>query len=371
MFNNQARQGTQDAFLDVLVSMVSDDDTMQYSSIKAMRNSDVFAAVKIISSDIASSDLLAENKETNLTKLINNNPNEYMSAWHYKFSQVANMLLNGNAFSLIERDEKGEPIALHPLLNSKVTIEQSDDGKVHYIHSEDGEKSILDALNVLHFKYFSTDGLTGVSPLYALHDELKLQERGNKLLAGFFKRGVNGSGILKIRKSNLDKKAKEAIRQKFEEANAGDANTMRTVILDEEMDYTPVQINTDILKLVNNNDWNTKQIAKVFGLSTDRLGVEANHSNTIQSNVMYLRNTLTHFLKAIESEINFKLNSPKRLKFSTEWLISEPQQVYENDLKAVRMGVMSVEEMRKKLGLKEKNEDDTFHSPTKESEEIV
>lgn len=370
MFNNQAKQVTTDAFLDVLVSMTSDDDLVQYSSIKAIQNSDVYAAVKIIASDVASSDLLADNKETAITKLINDKPNEYMSAWHYKFSQVANMLLNGNAFSLIERDDQGAPIALHPLLNSNMNIEQLDDATVQYTHSDDSTETILKASDVLHFKYFSTDGLTGISPLYALRDELRLQERGNKLLAGFFKRGVNGSGILKIQKANLDKKAKESIRQKFEEANAGDINALRTIILDAEMDYTPIQINTEILKLVNSNDWNTKQIAKVFGISTDRLGVEANHSNTIQSNVMYLRNTLTHFLKAIESEINFKLDSPKRLKFSTDWLIAEPQQLYENDLKAVEMGVMSIEEMRKKIGLKEKDEGHTFHSP-KESEEIA
>lgn len=368
MFNNQAQQVTTDAFLDVLVSITSDDETTQYSSIKALRNSDVYAAVKIIASDIATSELYAENKGTTITKLINSKPNNYMSAWHYKFSQVANMLLNGNAFSLIERDETGAPVALHALLNGNVSIEQLDDGTVQYIHSDDGEKTVLNASDVLHFKYFSTDGLTGISPLYALRDELKLQERGNKLLAGFFKRGVNGSGILKVRKSNLDKKAKESIRQKFEDANAGDANALRTVILDEEMDYTPIQINTDILKLVNNNDWNTKQIAKVFGLSTDRLGVEANHSNTIQSNVMYLRNTLTHFLKAIESEINFKLDSPKQLKFSTDWLIAEPQQQLENDLRAVELGILTANEMRKKMGLKAIEGGDILR---KESEEIV
>lgn len=351
MFNRQAQQVTTDAFLDVLVSLTSDDESIQYSSIRALRNSDVYAAVKIIASDVASSDLLADTKETAITRLLNNRPNDYMSAWHYKFSQMANMLLNGNAFSLIERDETGAPIALHALLNSNVSIEQLDDGTVQYIHSDDGAETILKASDVLHFKYFSTDGLTGISPLYALRDELKLQERGNKLLAGFFKRGINSNGILKVKKADLDTEAKNNIREKFEQANAGDSNALRTIILDENMDYQQIQVNTDVLKLVNNNDWNTKQIAKVFGLSTDRLGVEANHSNTIQSNVMYLRNTLTHFLKAIESEINFKLGSPKRLKFSVDWLIAEPQQQLENDLKAVELGILTANEMRKKMGL--------------------
>ncbi|WP_380147891.1 phage portal protein [Kurthia populi] len=368
MFNRQAQQVTTDAFLDVLVSLTSDDESIQYSSIRALRNSDVYAAVKIIASDVASSELYADTKETAITKLINNKPNDYMSAWHYKFSQVANMLLNGNAFSLIERDETGAPIALHALLNSNVSIEQLDDGTIQYIHSDDGAEMILKASDVLHFKYFTTDGLTGISPLYALRDELKLQERGNKLLAGFFKRGINSNGILKVHKADLDTEAKNNIREKFEQANAGDSNALRTIILDDNMDYQQIQVNTDVLKLVNNNDWNTKQIAKVFGLSTDRLGVEANHSNTVQSNVMYLRNTLTHFLKAIESEINFKLGSPKPLKFSVDWLIAEPQQQLENDLRAVELGILTANEMRKKMGLEAVEGGDILR---KESEEIA
>lgn len=361
MFNNTAQQVTTDAFLDVLVSMTSTDDTMQYSSIKAMRNSDVYAAVKIIASDVASSDLLAGTKENDISKLFNSKPNSYMSAWHYKFSQVANMLLNGNAFSLIERDEKDNPIAIHPLLNSNMNIEQLDDGTVVYKYSDDGTETILKASEVLHYKYFSTDGLTGISPLYALKYELQQQEKGNNLLTSFFKNGINGSGILKVRKSNLDAKAKEQIRKKFEQANAGESNSSRTIILDEDIDYTPIQVNTEILKLVNSNDWNTKQIAKVFGISTDRLGVEANHSNAVQTNMMYLRNTLIHYLKAIESEINLKLTKTKKVAFNTDWLINaEPQQVWENNIEAVTAGILTVNEARERMGLGKIENGDTL-----------
>lgn len=361
MFNNTAQQVTTDAFLDVLVSMTSTDDTMQYSSIKAMRNSDVYAAVKIIASDVASSDLLAGTKENDISKLFNSKPNSYMSAWHYKFSQVANMLLNGNAFSLIERDDQGAPIAIHPLLNSNMNIEQLDNGTVVYKYSDDGTETILKASEVLHYKYFSTDGLTGISPLYALKYELQQQEKGNNLLTSFFKNGINGSGILKVRKSNLDAKAKEQIRKKFEQANAGESNSSRTIILDEDIDYTPIQVNTEILKLVNSNDWNTKQIAKVFGISTDRLGVEANHSNAVQTNMMYLRNTLIHYLKAIESEINLKLTKTKKVAFNTDWLINaEPQTVWENNIQAVAAGILTVNEARERMGLGKIENGDTL-----------
>lgn len=340
-------QARSEPFLDHVVSMVSDDTTIQYTSTRALRNSDIFAAVKIIASDVASSELMGKGK---IVQLLNDNPNGHTSSWHFFFCMAANVLLNGNAFAEIERDKDGKVIAVHQLTNSSVNVKQLDNGSIIYETSkDDGKRYKLESKDVLHFKYFTTDGLIGLSPLYALTGELKLQDSGNKLLAGFFNRGVNGGGILKVKKSDLDVAAKEAIRKKFDDANGSTDNALKTIVLDETFDYTPVQINTEILKLVNSNDWTTKQIAKVYGLSTDRLGVEASHSNTEQSNRMYLQNTLTHYLKAFESELYNKLETD--ITFNVDRFTSDAQTTLENAVKAVQGSLMTVNEARLKIGL--------------------
>lgn len=76
-----------------------------------------------------------------------------------------------------------------------------------------GDKRRVKSSDILHFKYFTQDGLTGLPPLYALRDELKIQQAGNRTLHNFFTRGVSGSGILKVHKSDLDGSAKNAIRE--------------------------------------------------------------------------------------------------------------------------------------------------------------
>lgn len=59
------------------------------------------------------------------------------------------------------------------------------------------------------------------------------------------------------------------------------------------MDYKQLEVNTDVLKEAKLVDWTTKQIAKAAGLPLDRLGIESEHRNAVQSNVMYLQNTLS------------------------------------------------------------------------------
>ena len=168
--NTQSSTG--DPFLDHVVSIQSDDYTTSYTSANSIRNSDVFTAVKIIASDIASSPLQLikasmPQADDELIKLLNEKPNSEMDGWHFKFALAVNMLLNGNSFAEIKRQDN-KISELHLLPNSSVTVKQADDGKVYYTVGD--SKRHLNNQDVLHFKYFSQDGLTGISPLYALRD---------------------------------------------------------------------------------------------------------------------------------------------------------------------------------------------------------
>lgn len=356
--SKEIKTTTGDPFLDHVVSIQTDDYSTSYSSVKAIRNSDVFTAIKIIASDIASSPIqLVKDSmpqvDDDLVQLLNQRPNKEMDGWHFKFALAANMLLNGNSFAEIKR-EGDKAKALHLLPNSSVTVKQADDGSLIYSVGE--KKRRIASKDILHFKYFTQDGLTGLSPLYALRDEIKIQAAGNKTWFSFFSRGVNGSGILKINKSDLDNKAKKAIREKFEEANGandGD-NALRTIILDDTMDYKTLEINTDVLKLVNSSDWTTKQISKAFGIPSERLGVENVHSSSAQSNLTYIQSTLIHYFNVFISELDNKLKSDvsENFRFNTDRLLeSDPETMVKNILEQVKGSLITINEGRAKMGL--------------------
>ncbi|WP_412766450.1 phage portal protein [Tetragenococcus halophilus] len=329
-------------------------DNQSYSSVGAIRNSDIFTAVSIIASDVASSPLQIlkdglPQKDNKLTELINGQPNEVMDGWHLKFALAVNMLLNGNSFAEIKRDSnKVQAIELLP--NSSVTVTQTDNGELRYNVGD--RKRRIKPEDMLHFKFFTQDGLTGLSPLYALNDEMGIQKTGNKMLKNFFSRGVNGSGILKVNKADLDNEAKKNIREKFEEANGandGD-NTLRTIILDESMDYKTLEINTDVLKLANSKDWTSRQIAAAFRIPVERLGVENTHSNTSQSSLIYVKETLIHYLNCFVSELSNKLG--KNFRFNVDRMLeSDPDTKVKNILEQVQGSLITINEGRSKLGL--------------------
>ncbi|MFW7372878.1 phage portal protein [Vagococcus fluvialis] len=356
--SKEVQNTTGDPYLDHVVSIQSDDYTTNFTSVKAIRNSDVFTAVKIIASDIASSPLQLmkssmPQQDDELIKLLNEKPNSEMDGWHFKFALAVNMLLNGNSFAEIKR--KGNKITeLHLLPNSSVTVTQKDDGSVTY--TVGSKKRKLKNKDVLHFKYFTQDGLTGLSPLYGLRDEMKIQSAGNRTWYNFFSKGVNGSGLLKVNKSDLDGNAKKAIREKFEEANGaqdGD-NALGVIVIDETMEYKTLEINTDVLKLINSSDWTTKQISKCFGIPSERLGVENMHSSSAQSNLMYIQSTLSHYFYVFSSEFNNKLlsDADENFRFNTELLLElDPETKVKNILDQVKGSLITINEGRGKLGL--------------------
>lgn len=353
---------TGEPFLDHVVSMTSNDSTITYTGIKAIQNSDVFTSVNILASDIASSPLqiVKEDKvqsDGHLTELLNTKPNENMDGWHFKFSLAVNMLLNGNSFAEIIRDGSNRVKQLELLKNSIVSMKQRKNGSVYYeVETEAKSKRIIEKENILHCKHFTQDGLTGIPPLYALADEMKVQKAGNRTIHNFFNRGINGSGILKVHKSDLNAEAKNAIREKFEEANSSDEgnNALRTIILDDGMDYQNIEVNTDVLKLINSSDWTTKQIAKAFGIPSERLGVESHHSNTTQTNVMYLQNTLVHYYRSFTSELDNKLRY--HFKFNSDFLFeADPETMTETIVNQVESGLITQNEGRAKLGYKPLN----------------
>jgi HK97 family phage portal protein len=324
---------------------------------EALRNSDIYTAVRIISSDIAGLNIKVLNKNQeefneDLNYLLNVKPNANNTAYSFKFSLVANAFLNGNGYAHIIRDKQKKPQELRILKSSNMTA-TIEKGKLIYKYNGD----VILKEDILHFKFFTVNGITGISPLFSLVKEVEMLNSGNSALLSFFRNGVKGSGILKVKSSNLNKEAKDKIRAKFEESNAGNNNALKTIILDETMEYTPLEINTKVLELVNNNKYSTTQIAKAFGISKDRFGQETPNTSINDANAIYLQNTLKNYLISIEQEITLKLieyplTKTYKIIFDTSTLFNKTElEEYEIAIKGITGSLLTINEARAKIKL--------------------
>ena len=333
-----------------------------FTGIKAFKNSDIFTGVNIIASDIAQSSFKPlDNVElnSNVLKLLNKQPNDTQSHYLFIYALIVNLVLTGNAYALIHRDGE-EVTSLEFVQTQNVNVIQDiENGTWRYEVTMPYGSIMYKAKpkDILHFRVSTVDGFLGRSPLLSLQSEVAMQTNGLNILNKFFAKGIFNGGQLKLKGSALNNDAKKQIRQDFESVN-GNGGIM---VLDDTQEFTDNPVNTDVLKLIQGNQFSTKQIAKVLGIPLNRFGMELVNSADSVQNDLYIASTLSTYEQAICDEISMKLGLELELDLSK--LIND---TVEDRLKNILSGktksevekVIKINEARTYLGLVEISEGD-------------
>lgn len=288
-----------------------------YAGVGALRNSDVLTAVSHVASNVARFPMVVLDDNKNEVKnikavdyLLNKHPNDMLSAYHWRFIMTVNAILTGDGFTRIVRDPKdNSPLQLEYYPTSQTYIDYSDIKDIKYeftqINSKGSNRTIVcPASDVIHFMFFTYDGIHGRSPLLSLGDEIGLQDDGIKTLRRFFKSGLKG-GILKA-KGKLSKEARRKTREEFEFAqNGGSAGS--PIVTDDTFDYAPIEVDTNVLQLINSNNYSTSQIAKALHIPAYKLAVNSPNQSIKQLNEDFIRSDLPYYFKPIASNIEMTM----------------------------------------------------------------
>lgn len=358
-FNNKQERMNRD--LERLLYWQEHGTHASYTGIHALRNSDVFTAVRIISADVASTKLKIKGHETNMIMnnvldLFNNNPDTDLPGWHFKFIIIANMLLNGQSFVEILRDDNGFPNGFYFLHNDLVGLEEKD-GEVIYNISEDvtGNAVKLTSDDILHFRYITLDGYVGYSPLYSLAHEIGISQGSKSFLRNFFDNGGTSTSVLKYRNGSISEKQLADLKENF--ANSQLKNNGGLVAIDDTMSFERLQIPTEVLNFLNSYKFSTNQVAKAFGLPVSKLGIETVNTSITQANLEYLQSTLDPIFKSMIAELETKIfkyiDSSYELEFDPSRLVDiDPELKLQRITEMTKNGIIGVNEGRSPFGYK-------------------
>lgn len=347
-----------------------------YSGIGALRNSDVLTAVSHVASNVARFPIVILDDDKNAVKniksvdyLLNKHPNDMLSAYHWRFLMTVNAILTGDGFSRIIRDPHTKaPLEIKYFPPSQTYIDDSDVTNIKYeftpINQKGGGQTIVvPAEDVIHFMFFTYDGIHGRSPLLSLADEIGLQDDGIKTLRRFFKSGLKG-GLLKA-KGKLSPEARLKTRKAFEYAQAN-SNAGSPIVTDDTFDYSPIEIDTNVLQLINSNNYSTAQIAKALHIPAYKLAVNSPNQSIKQLNEDFITSDLPYYFKPIASNLEMTMLTDRQrhnchIEFDTR---KETGMSMDDVQKGVTNNVITPNEGRVRMGLvKSDNPDlDRFQS---------
>lgn len=302
------------------ISISSDKDIINFlnpqsaeyiSADQALRNSDIYSIIMQLSGDLATSHLTAKAKRS---QSILDNPSATTNSYSFWQAMYAQLLLGGEAFAYRWRNQNGVDKRWEYLRPSQVNVFLLEDGSglvynVTFDEPEIGVKQAVPQSDMIHFRLLSRNGgMTGISPLTALTDELHIKRQSNGLTLNALKQSVNVPSILKIKNgSKLDAKLRASrSRQIVKQINHSNNGPL---VIDDSEDYTPLEIKSNVAQLLDQVNWTSTQIAKVYGVPDSYLNGTGDQQSSLDMTSRFYSTALQRYMNAILSELNNKLNT--------------------------------------------------------------
>lgn len=335
-----------------------------YRASKALTLSAVYRCVQILSDSVAALPLepfkvkngyKRKMVESEIYPLLTCEPNEFSSKFMMFKNLVAQLLLKGNAYVLIER--KGTTITNLRLLHADQVqiVVTNDDIKYKYIP---GDK-LYNKADIIHVINYSEDGIHGQSVIQHAVNSLQLSSDSEAHARGFFRGGANMAGFIKTTTVLLKEKA-EALKTSFMNAFNPDAgNPNGIAILDNGSEFVPVTVNPVDSQLLETRKFNVIDICRFFGVHPSKVfdTSSSTYSNVENYQLAFLTDTLTPLLEKIENEFHRKLFLPSEratieLKFDVANLLrADSLSQADYYTKMYQLGVFTTNEIRQKLNL--------------------
>lgn len=325
-----------------------------------MKLSSVFAAVEIISNSVAEIPIEIKTRKDNTTNIVAEHQlyhifdNCIQTKFIFMKMLIVDVLLYGNGFAYIERDNVGRPINLVYLTKDDVSIEYNSTARSLYYKIR-GIKGRVEPINMIHLIKNSKDGVKGIGVLDYAIDSANLSKYTEKAAQNYFSSGCHLAGVLSTTAARLTKEQRESIRQAWNEAHGSLGTGM--AILEAGMNYQPITGNSKDSQLLETRLFNLQDIARFFNINPVLLG-DLSHSSysTIEASLLeFVTHTLFPYITLIENEFTRKLILPSEsnlfVDLDDNFILRSDKSSQANYLATLKnAGILTTNECRHQLG---------------------
>lgn len=314
-------------------------------------------------------------KSNEITKLLKERPNPYMTPTAFWNAVEMNRNHYGNAYVYIQREFQrkkygGEykTVALWVMESDRVTILVDDKGyfgnkgKIWYTYGDkySGEQYVFAHEDVMHFKTsHSLDGITGMPVQTILKSTVEGVLESQKFLNSLYKNGLTAKATLEYT-GELSEEAAGKLRQVFERYGNGSQNTGKILPVPLGMKLTPLDVKLTDAQFIELKKYSALQIAAAFGIKPNQINdyEKSSYSNSEMQQLSFYVDTTLFVLKQYEEEVNYKLLSPEQKEEGYYYKLNE-KALLRTDSKtqmdilatAITNGIETINEARKKLDL--------------------
>ena len=332
----------------------------------AMNLSAVFRCVDLISDSVAMLPIKVVNKDTKHIKEQTEHPLNLvftdglnnMNKFEFIKILIQSVLLKGNGFALIQRNNDGSVKGLRYLESGDVNIhyDKNKPSQLFYTCNLIQNKKI-EPCNMIHLMKYSFDGINGRSVLAFAERTLRLSQSSENAANGLFENGCNLSGVLKV-EGQLSKEQRQNIHNTWNQAMSNGGNGL--AVLQGNMSYQPIQLSAEDSQLLQSRLFQVDEIARFFGINPVLLGdlTHSSYSTLEAAQQEFLVHCLQSYIIMVEQEFSKKLLKPSESNLEvqldeTAILKTDKQALANYYSTMLQNGVLCVNEVRAELGFSE------------------
>lgn len=244
-------------------------------------------------------------KEHPAQYLLHREPNQYMSSFQLRKWKTKQEIFDGNAFIVVERNARRDPIALYPVESRRVVV-YLENMELYYM--VDGLYRI-NADDMLHFVGYTENGYIGIPLIKLAANSLGHMLATETFGARFFGNGANISGIIKSDKYLKDEKAVERVKLSFMQQTTGMDNAMSVALLENGMTWERLGVSPDEAQFLGSRQFNVAEVARWLNIPVPMLKElgRATYGNIEHLDIQFVKYSLGPRLINSEQEYERKL----------------------------------------------------------------
>jgi len=261
---------------------------------------------------------------------------------------VSSLLVFGNSYTRVFRDNKGDVVNLVVLDPTKMEVKRSAIGRKMFVYAD--EPKPLNSDEVIHIIDLATPGsLTGLSRVDKLKDALGVATALQAYAARFFAQGSTTNGIIEYPGELTAEEAKD-LREGFDSRHRGYKKAHKTGVLSGGAKYVTTTVPNDQAQFLDSRRFAVEEIARAFNIPLHMLGIPgtASYASVEQNNLQFISHTLRPILEKLEWAYSRILPTTAFIKFNFSALLrGDLQSRYQAYSIATQAGFKSINEIKK------------------------
>lgn len=218
---------------------------------------------------------------------------------------ITSLMLDGNAFIRIFRDEEGLPLSLMVMNPTEIEVKRSPNGRIIFTWSKTGETFTQDEMLHIVESIIQPGQVRGISRISMLKESLGLGMALEAYAQRFFGQGATGNFAIKVPGALTPEQAKQ-MADAVDNRHGGWRKSSKTIVMHSGADITDIGVDPERSQSIEARRLFVEDVARMYNIPTHKLQLPGTntYSSIEQTQIEFVTDTLRPYAALIENALS-------------------------------------------------------------------